>query len=338
MAAKGWELLPQAEEDALHNISRLLSIESRPYQRVASRLTKPEAYNNLRPLQLPSPPPDASAADKEAATLATQWDEQTQKLRVWQHDIMNEISMLDYAVLRMEFTTSSNQTERERYAVEKDAITAKQQNVREHIEVLKNQLVQAQENLAIRKTYDEATEKITNSKMLKPRDEQAAAHAKLDEEITVLQQEVADSKRSWTERRVQFGRIMEEATEMLRMIKDEKEEAERKEGMMEDGDEGEEGEGSTTRGGVSIVGTPRPETRSGTPLHPGTGEESSQSLKPPRDRLTSFSQGNSAAPSPAKSGGEDVEMAEGGADKDDGDSSGIEEGEEEEDGENMDES
>lgn len=245
---------------------------------------------------------------------------------------MNEIACFDYAIMRMEFTTNSNKMERERYAVEKTAITAKQQNVRENIEELRVRLKTAQELLAIRKTYDDLTEKITSSKMLKPRDEQAAAHAKLDEEIAELQQEVESSKNTWAERRMQFGRIEEEAKEMLRMIKDEKEEAERKEGMMKDGDDNEDGEGSTTRGGVSQVGTPRPDAGGTTPIHISNIDENSQTLKPPADRLAPLSRGNSAAPSPAKSGIEDADMVEVGAgDAQAEDSSGIEEGEEEED-------
>lgn len=233
----------------------------------------------------------------------------------------------------MELTTKSNQAERERYAEEKNAITAKQQHVKDHIEDLRQQLKDAKDLLAVRKTYDKLTEKIMSNKMLKPRNEQAAAHAKLDEEIAELQQEVEGSKRTWMERRAQFGRIEEEAKEMLRMIKDEKEEAERKEGMMNDA---EDGEGSTTRGIGSQVGTPRPDVGSGTPMHTGSGDDQSQSLRPPaQDRLASLSKDHSQAASPARSGVVDLEMSE----RPDDDSSGMEEGEEE-DGEidNMDES
>jgi hypothetical protein len=249
--------------------------------------------------------------------------------------MMNEIQLLNFRVLRAEHTTSSNQAERERYAAEKTAITAKQQAVRENIEELRTQLVEAKETLAVRKTYDELTEKITNSKMLKPRDEQAAAHAKLDEEIAELQQEVEISKNTWAERRTQFGRIEEEAKEMLRMIKDEKEEAERKEGMMKD--DAEEGEGSTSRGGASQVGTPRPDGGA-TPMHITNGDDAAQSLKVPQDRLAPLSRGNSVAPSPGKSGAEDTPMADTSiTDTQADDSSGPEEGEEAEDGQ-MDES
>jgi hypothetical protein len=237
--------------------------------------------------------------------------------------------MLDYAILRMEFTTNSNRDERERYSTERVSITGKQQTVKENIEELRVRLTDARATLKVRKTYDELTEKITNSKMLKPRDEQAAAHAKLDEEIAELQHEVEVSKQTWAERRTQFGRIEDEAKEMLRMIKDEKEEAERKEGMMKDGDDENDGEGSTTRGDASHVGTPRPDGGA-TPMHVSQGEGQS-TLKVPQDRLAPVSRSQSGAPSPARSAMEDAEMTSADADADD--SSGIEEGEEEEDGE-----
>lgn len=249
---------------------------------------------------------------------------------------MNELSSLDFAILRAEFTTNSNHTERERYAVEKDDITAKQQHVKDTIEELRVQLVEAKETLAVRKTYDELTEKITSSKMLKPRDEQALAHAKLDEEIAELEHEVQTAKDTWSERRTQFGRIEDATREMLRLIKDEKEEAERKEGMMKDGDEEGDGEGTTSRGDGSRVGTPRPEGGM-TPVHGSQGGEANSSLRvPPKDRLHPLSRENSAAPSPAPSGAvEDMDIADSGAvsgEKEE-DSDGLEEGEDLEDGE-----
>ncbi|KAF1915947.1 Tho complex subunit 7-domain-containing protein [Ampelomyces quisqualis] len=249
---------------------------------------------------------------------------------------MNELSSLDFAILRAEFTTDSNHTERDRYAVEKDGITAKQQHVRDTIEELRVQLVQAKETLMVRKLYDELAEKITSSKMLKPRDEQALAHAKLDEEIAELEHQVKSAKDTWSERRTQFGRIEDATREMLRLIKDEKEEAERKEGMMKDGDEEGEGEGSTSRGDGSRVGTPRPDGGM-TPVHVSQTAETSSSLKvPPKDRLHPLSREASPVPSPARSGVvEDAEMADSGVVEEgkDDDSSGLEEGEDVEDGE-----
>ncbi|KAH8724422.1 Tho complex subunit 7-domain-containing protein [Phaeosphaeriaceae sp. PMI808] len=333
MVITNWGTLPQHEEDALHNVSRLLAVEARPYMHVAGHVLKPGFFENARPRQLPSPPPDASAADEEAAAMVVEREQEIHKVELWRKNIMNELSALDFAILRAEFTTTSNLTERERYAVEKDGITAKQQHVKDTIEELRVQLVEAKETLAVRKTYDELTEKISSSKMLKPRDEQALAHAKLDEEIAELEHEVRSAKDTWSERRAQFGRIEDATREMLRMIKDEKEEAERKEGMMKDGDEEGEGEGSTSRGDASRVGTPRPDGAM-TPIHPSQSGEGSSSLKvPPKDRLHPLSRDTSVAPSPARSGAvEDTEMADQGANSD-GDSSGLEEGEDLEDGE-----
>jgi hypothetical protein len=319
--------------DALHNVSRLLAVEARPYTNTAHRLLKPGLFQDARPKQLPSPPPDASAADEEAAALLIEREQQTHSVELWRKDIMNELSLLDFAILRAEFTTNSNHTERERYAVEKTGIEAKQEHVRNTIEELRVRLAEAKETLAVRKTYDELTEKITSSKMLKPRDEQAHAHDKLDQEIRELEHEVQSAKDTWGERRTQFGRIEEEARGMLRMIKDEKEEAERKEGMMKDGDEDGEGEGSTSRGDASHAGTPRPDGGM-TPVHVSQGGEGASSLRvPPQDRLKPLSRNTSAAPSPARSGvAEDTEMADSG-DANGGDSSGLEEGEDLEDGE-----
>ncbi|KAL6707601.1 hypothetical protein ACN47E_003951 [Coniothyrium glycines] len=337
MATQQWGLLSQADEDALHNVSRLLAVEARPYIHAANRILVPDFFDSARPKQLPSPPPDGNAADEQAAAVAAEREQQLHSIDIWRKDIMNELSLLDFAILRAEFTTNSNHVERERYAVEKTGIERKQEDVRNTIEELRTQLVEAKETLAVRKTYDDLTEKITSSKMLKPRDEQAIAHAKLDEEISDLEREVRLAKDTWSERRAQFGRIEEEAREMLRMIKDEKEEAERKEGMMKDGDEDGEGEGSTSREDVSRVGTPRPDGGM-TPGHVSQIGDGSSTLKvPPHDRLRPLSREQSAAPSPARSGVvEDTEMAESGAISGDinaDDSSGLEEGEDLEDGE-----
>ena len=327
---------PLTRPDALHNVSRLLAVEARPYAQVTSRVLKPAFFEAARPRQLPSPPPDASAAEEEAAAVAVEREQQIHNIELWRRNLMNELSSLDFAILRAEFTTNSNHTERERYAVEKDGITAKQQHVKDTIEELRVQLVDAKETLAVRKTYDELTEKITSSKMLKPRDEQAHAHAKLDEEIAELEHQVQTAKDTWSERRTQFGRIEDATREMLRMIKDEKEEAERKEGMMKDGDEEADGEGATSRGDGSRVGTPRPEGAM-TPVHGSQGGDANSSLRvPPKDRLHPLSRENSAAPSPAPSGAvDDMDMVDSGAasgEKDD-ESDGLEEGEDLEDGE-----
>jgi hypothetical protein len=325
--------------DALHNVARLLSIEARPFGRISGRVVKKETFSEIRPTHLPSPPPDVSAVEEEAAARETEREQEIQKIEVWRSDVMNDLGLLDYTTLRFELTTESNNDERERFAQEKIAITQKQEHVKQAIERLRIDLVEAKETLAVRKSYDELTEKITNSKMLKPRDEQAVAHAKLDEEIAELEHEVQTAKDTWNERRVQFNRIEEEAKEMLRMIKDEKEEAERKEGMMKDRDD--EGEISSTRGDVSHAGTPRPDGGM-TPVHTSQAADNSNTstLKVPQNRLAPLSRDSSVAPSLARSGAaEDNEMVESSKnlelDEDmvADESSGIEEGEDLEDGE-----
>jgi hypothetical protein len=156
--------------DALHNVSRLLAVEARPYSHVTGHILKPDFFEAARPSHLPSPPPDATAAEEAAAAVVVEREQQKHKIELWRRNIMNELSALDFAILRAEFTTDSNHTERERYAVEKDGITAKQQHVRDAIEGLRVELVEAKETLAVRKTYDELAEKISSSKMLKTRD------------------------------------------------------------------------------------------------------------------------------------------------------------------------
>ncbi|KAF2676821.1 hypothetical protein K458DRAFT_178407 [Lentithecium fluviatile CBS 122367] len=335
MSAQSWQLENSADEDALHNVARLLSIEARPFLRIAGRVIKENTFASVRPTHLPSPPPDASAADEEAAAREVERQQQAHKIEAWRSEIMNDLELLDYTTLRFELTSESNNAERARYAREKIAIMEKQELVKEEIERLRVELKAAKETLAIRKTYDaKAEEKIFSQKMQRPREAQAIAHAKLDEEIAELEHEVQTAKDTWKERRVQFLRIEEEAKQMLHMIKDEKEEAERKEGMMKDQDD--EGDSSSVRGDASRMGTPRPDGAM-TPLPISQSVEGSSSLRVPQDRLAPLSRGTSAALSPARSGiVEDTEMVDLGDDAKDvhaDDSSGLEEGEDVEEGE-----
>lgn len=311
------------DPDALHNVSRLFNVESRPYSRVAHRLItskdkdKPGDFvlSDARPRQLLTPPPDAAGATEGEAA----------RIDAWRKELMNELELLDFATLRFELTTGINHEERERYAKDKVKITEKQDHVRQNIQKLHVDLQQAKETLAVRKTYDELTEKITHNKMLKPRDEQAIAHEKLDQEIAELEQEVQSAKTTWSERRTQFNRIETEAINLMQMIKDEKEEAERKEGMRDD--EGDDKEAST-RGDVSHAATPRPDGGL-TPVHTSQTADAPNSLKiPPQDRLSALSAGTSPAPSGA---GDDTEMVEAGARI--ADDSELEEGEDVEEGE-----
>ena len=129
------------------------------------------------------------------------------------------------------------------------------------------QLDDAQQTLALRKEYDDLAEKITSNRLLRPREDQHANLAKLNAEIADLERESQEYAQTWSERRQQFGRIIEEGMQLRRLIRDEKEEVERREGMeeREDGDDDQ-------RGRSSGVGTPHHETGGMTPMH-GTGQE-----------------------------------------------------------------
>lgn len=130
------------------------------------------------------------------------------------------------------------------------------------------QLEDAQRTLALRKEYDDLAEKITSNRLLRPREDQHANLAKLNAEIADLERESQDYAQTWSERRQQFGRIIEEGMQLRRLIRDEKEEVERREGM----EEREDGEDDQRGGRSSGVGTPHHETGGTTPMH-GTSQE-----------------------------------------------------------------
>ncbi len=129
------------------------------------------------------------------------------------------------------------------------------------------QLEDAQRTLALRKEYDDLAEKITSNRLLRPREDQHINLAKLNAEIADLEKESQEYAQTWSERRQQFGRIIEEGMQLRRLIRDEKEEVERREGMeeREDGDDDQKGRSSG-------VGTPHHETGGTTPMH-GTSQE-----------------------------------------------------------------
>ena len=129
------------------------------------------------------------------------------------------------------------------------------------------QLEDAQRTLALRKEYDDLAEKITSNRLLRPREDQHANLSKLNAEIADLERESQEYAHTWSERRQQFGRIIEEGMQLRRLIRDEKEEVERREGM----EEGEDGD-DEQRGRSSGVGTPHHETGGTTPMH-GTSQE-----------------------------------------------------------------
>ncbi|GAM35623.1 hypothetical protein TCE0_017f04093 [Talaromyces pinophilus] len=317
-----YNLLNQEEEDALHK-SRLLNVEEKPFKRITKRLLASDSLITA-PLSLPpTPPPESGDAEDDSET------HRQKKIEEWRQ--FKEAVTLDFAafessIARIQFLLKNNEKERERYAAEKLRIQSTAQDVRDNTVELRVQLEAAQKTLNLRKTYDNLTEKITSNRLLRPREDQRSNLEKLQVEILELEKESKEYAKTWSERREQFGRIVEEGMQLRRLIRDEKEEVERREGMQEgDGEGGDEDE-SSTKGRVSGVNSPRPESEDSAPPPP--------SLKLQADRLQAETAG-AASPlrqsmSMTEEKGEDVDMA------DEGEVDELEEGEADERDEKMD--
>lgn len=204
-----------------------------------------------------TPPLDETTEESERQ------QQQEQRQATW-HNFVDDVA-LDFAafqgnIAHIQFSLTSNERERERYAAEKLRILSTMQSVGDNTAELRAHLQEAQRILALRKTYDEMTEKITTNRLLKPRDEQQANLAKLENEVTELQAESREYAKTWAERREQFGRILEEGMQLRRLIRDEKEEVERREGMQEGDQHGGEDKSSGPA-------TPRPEAENNNTVH-----------------------------------------------------------------------
>ncbi|PKY05274.1 hypothetical protein P168DRAFT_268419 [Aspergillus campestris IBT 28561] len=272
-------LLDQPDEDTLHK-SRLLNVEEKPFKRIAKRLLHPDSLVVSHATLLPTPPPDGTDEDASAVEA-----EKQKRLEGWRHfreDMTLDCAAFEASIARIQFLLVSNEKERERYAAEKLRILSTMQSVRENTSELRDQLQEAQRLLALRKSYDDLAEKITSNRLLKPREDQQANLQKLRTEITELEKESKDYATTWSERREQFGRIVEEGMQLRRLIRDEKEEVERREGMQEGGD-GDDGD-IASKGKSSGATTPRPDTDSVTPSLSGPDEagKSPFSLHPDR--------------------------------------------------------
>lgn len=158
-----------------------------------------------------------------------------------------EFAQIDSNVIRAQFVLNSNVRERDRYAEEKISIQDTAHTVKENNTALHEQLKQAQGMLETRKGYDKLTEKISNNKTLKPRDEQQANIDKLNAEIAELEAESREFARTRSERAEQFGRIVAECKQLQGLIHGDKEEVERKEGM-DDGSDDRSSRGGTPAG------------------------------------------------------------------------------------------
>lgn len=187
-----------------------------------------------------------------------------------------DFAAYESSIIRIQFLLTTNIKERDRYAAEKLKIEATAQAVKDNTADLRVQLEEAKNQLALRKEYDELAEKIIMDRSLRPRDEQHANLAKLNEEIAELERESQRYAQTWVERRQQFQKIVDEGMEMRRQIRAEKEEVERMEGM-EGAEDGEEGERSSMRGRSCGVGTPAPGyDGAATPMH----ENGNQDIDP----------------------------------------------------------
>ncbi|KAL3474323.1 Tho complex subunit 7-domain-containing protein [Aspergillus californicus] len=257
-------LLDQVDEDALHK-SRLLNVEEKPFKRISKRLLNPDSIVLSNATLPPTPPPegtDEATAEAEKQKRLDQW-------RQFRDDASLDFAAFEGSIARIQFLLTSNEKERERYVAEKERILSTMQAVRENTSDLRVQLDEAQRLLALRKSYDEQTEKITSNRLLKPREDQKANLQKLQVEIAELERESKDYAMTWAERREQFGRIVDEGMQLRRLIRDEKEEVERREGMQEDED-GDDGE--VSKGKQSGANTPRPDQESLTPSQHGHDE------------------------------------------------------------------
>ncbi|KAL8719199.1 MAG: hypothetical protein Q9181_008089, partial [Wetmoreana brouardii] len=210
-----YAILDQSEEDSLHK-SRLLNVEEKPFKRITKRLLAPSSLIPVPPILPPTPPPDASAADEAAAAHELEKQQQLDSHRQWREDALLDFAAFESSIIRIQFLLTSNIKERERYAAEKLKIQATAQAVRDNTADLRVQLEEAQETLALRKEYDELAEKITSNRLLRPRAEQHMNLEKLNEEIAELKRESAEYAQTWTERREQFGKIIEEGMQLRR--------------------------------------------------------------------------------------------------------------------------
>ncbi|EFR05006.1 hypothetical protein MGYG_08009 [Nannizzia gypsea CBS 118893] len=272
---ENYSLLDQVDEDGLHR-SRLLNVEEKPFKRITKRLLAPNSLISSPGSFLATPPPEATNANQEHEAEKQKMLEEWRQLR---EDITLDFTAFESSLVRIQLLLASNEKERERYAAEKLEIMATAQEVRDNTTELRSQLEEAQNTLALRKTYDELADKITSNRLLRPRDDQQANLEKLHAEIAKLEKESSEYAQTWAERREQFGRIVDEGMHLRRLIRDEKEEVERREGMEED-DDGDEGDASS-KGKRSAVSTPRPDPDSSmTPSQQtgGGGEETKPAI------------------------------------------------------------
>lgn len=302
-----FQILDQREEDELHK-SRLLNVEEKPFKRITKRLLTPGSLVTTV-TKLLTPPPDN--VEDTAALQESELQRQLDDRRQFREDVLLDFAAFDSSIARIQFLRDSNERERERYRADKQRILETAQEVKDNTAQLRIQLEDVRATMEQRKKFDKLAEKITNNKLLRPREDQEANLRKLEEECKELERESRAYGETWKERREQFGRIVEEGMQLRRLIRDEKEEVERREGMdgeEEDGEVGEDSRGGQTPKHSSLSGnaTPRPD---------GAAEVSSNTgLKPGARASGSFSRSGSATnsrePSPDPSNAARAERGE----------------------------
>ncbi|KAJ6782314.1 hypothetical protein PWT90_08637 [Aphanocladium album] len=232
-----WNLLDERSETELHK-ARLLNVEEKPFKRITKRLgTVSSIVSRI------------GDSEKQSETTAT-------NTRQLQEDLTLDFAAFDSSIARLQFLHDANERERARYDEDKQRILGECQAVRDKNAVLREQLEGARATLAQRKKFDELAEKITSNRLLRPREDQLANLAKLEDECRELERESETYTETWKERRDQFNRIMEEGMLLRRQIRDEKEEVDRREGM----NEGTEDDAAPTpRPDLNGSATPRPD-------------------------------------------------------------------------------
>lgn len=316
---------PTFSSDALHK-SRLLNVEEKPFKRITKRLLASDSLITT-PLSLPpTPPPEAGAEDSVIAEEDERRQKNVEEWRQFKEAVALDFAAFESSIARIQFLLTNNEKERDRYAAEKLRIQSTAQDVRDNTVELRVQLEAAQTTLNLRKTYDDLTDKITSNRLLRPREDQKANLEKLEVEILELEKESKEYAKTWSERREQFGRIVEEGMQLRRLIRDEKEEVERREGMQE-GDGGDTGEGEDeSKSHASGVNSPRPDSEA----------QSTEEAAPPRLQVDRLQSETTGAASPLRQSisiseekaPEDIDMA------DEGEVDELEEGEaDERDGE-----
>ncbi|VUC28670.1 unnamed protein product [Clonostachys rosea] len=292
-----WGLLDEKAEAELHK-ARLLNIEEKPFKRCVRRLaTITDVVSSSIPLKNIEPTPDANGKPSTKPDI-----------QLLKEGITIDFASFDSSLLRFQFLHDANARERERYKADQERILLECQAVREKNTELRVELEGARATLAQRRKFDVMADKITSNRLLRPREDQLANLAKLEEECKELERESETYSATWTERRAQFNRIIEEGMLLRRQIRDEKEEVDRREGMNEGGDDEVSGqtprpdrsrspspsgegaeqaksnaEGETPQPPGSNVGTPLRDSPAPSHLHPGAGSRRSLSQAGSRD-------------------------------------------------------